>query len=202
MKTINVRIEGTRPLLMHNGALADKLNPWVKRMQPLLRKTAKKRTDDDEEKIAEYEWNGGLWYDDVAERPVIPAEAIEGTIRDGARASRQGVDAICGVTVDCGSAMLIYSGPTKRDALWSAVDGGRKRFVDRRGAGVQKSRVMRTRPRFDEWASEFTINVDTDAIDAKAVHRALIESGARKGIGDFRPRFGLFTVTKFEEVKK
>lgn len=201
MKIAIVKIIGTRPMLMHSGVLADKLNPWVRKIKPLTSKLSKKRTDADEEEIARLEWNGGLWYDEANGRPAIISDAIEGAIRDGARAMRQGKDAVCGVMVVGDCVPLQYVGPKGRDELWAHQVGGRKTFVDRRGAGVQKARVMRTRPRFEEWSASFELQIDEDAMQPKDVHAALAEAGARKGIGDFRPKFGLFTVEKFEVSK-
>jgi len=201
MKQLRVKITGTRPLLMHNGALADKLNPWVRKIRLITSKHSSKKTDDDEEELARLEWNGGLYYDDIAGCPVVPAESIEGAIRDGAKASRKGKDAICGITVIEPMSPVEYDGPRGREELWLHEISGRRAFVDRRGAGVQRSRVMRTRPRFDSWSLTFGVQVDTDAIDVQSVKRALIEAGARKGMCDYRPRFGLFTVDEFSVVK-
>jgi hypothetical protein len=200
LRSVLCVIAGTRPLLMHNGDLADKLNPWVRKMKLITNKPAKKRTDADEEELARLEWNGGLWYDEVNERPCVLATAIEGCIRNGAKAARQGTDAVAGVSAVEESYPLIYDGPKDREKLWTKEQNGRRQFVDRRGVGIQKARIMRTRPRFDKWSLEFELLVDTEAIQLDDVHRALIESGARRGLGDFRPRFGLFTVDKFEVV--
>ena len=68
-----------------------------------------------------------------------------------------------------------------------------------------KGRVMRYRPRFNEWGAKFNVLVNDDILDVDTVHQLLNEAGLTIGIGDFRPEkrgpFGTFRVTKFEEVK-
>ena len=73
--------------------------------------------------------------------------------------------------------------------------------VDRQPVVIQRSRIMRSRPRFDNWLLEFTIDVIDDRISADVVKEALDYCGLYVGIGDLRPRFGRFKVKKFEIEK-
>lgn len=69
-----------------------------------------------------------------------------------------------------------------------------------------KGRIMRHRPRFNEWGAKFRLYVDDSVLDLSVAHQLLNEAGQTIGIGDFRPEkrgpFGTFRVTKFEESKK
>jgi len=197
-KTFNVRIEGIRPLLMHNGQLADPLNEWT---QALAERTKKKgKTLADHEEIGRVEFQGGLYWDG---RPVVPATALDAMMKAGARLSRRGKQIEAGVEVMDDAYPLIYSGPTDRDGLWSAKDkDGKRTFADRRGVRVQRNVVIRTRPKFAAWALEFTIALwEFAAVNPKDVEAAIRDAGPAVGLFDNRPRFGLFSLASFEETK-
>jgi hypothetical protein len=70
-----------------------------------------------------------------------------------------------------------------------------------------KGRIMRHRPRFDQWGARFPLLIDDALIDPKTVNTLLAEAGQSIGVGDFRPEkrgpFGRFNVVQFKEsVKK
>lgn len=74
-------------------------------------------------------------------------------------------------------------------------------IIDRRGVRIGSARIIRERPRLDEWELDFKIETIDEQLPFKAVKDALDSAGKFYGIGDFRPRFGRFTVTHFKEVK-
>jgi hypothetical protein len=65
-----------------------------------------------------------------------------------------------------------------------------------------KGRIMRHRPRWDQWGARFELEIDETMLSLDTVHQLLNEAGASFGIGDFRPEkrgpFGRFRVTRFE----
>src|SRR5882757_911382 len=65
---IRLRLEGTRPLLMHSGRLADPLDPAALDLAHITAKRPKTRADLEE--ISRREWYGGLWLH--GGRPCIP----------------------------------------------------------------------------------------------------------------------------------
>lgn len=74
--------------------------------------------------------------------------------------------------------------------------------IDARPVVIQRSRVVMWRPRFNKWKLQFMIDIlDDENISVLVVKEILEKAGATKGIGDYRPRFGRFTVTSFQEVK-
>ena len=73
--------------------------------------------------------------------------------------------------------------------------------VDRRPVVIQRSRIIRERPRFDKWELDFDIEVADSQLPVDAVRRILEHAGNYVGLGDFRPRFGRFMVTEFKEIK-
>lgn len=74
-------------------------------------------------------------------------------------------------------------------------------IVDLRSVVIQHARVPKARPRFNEWELDFTAQVTDPEIIEGATLKSIIESAGRfTGIGDYRPKFGLFTVTRFERT--
>jgi len=67
-----------------------------------------------------------------------------------------------------------------------------------------KGRIMRHRPRFDEWSAKFEIVLNDDLLSPEMAHQLLTEAGVSIGVGDFRPAcrgpFGCFRVVSFQEL--
>jgi len=184
---IHLKITGTRPLLMHNGRLADALDPAAKRLKALTGK--RNKTDDDYLAISRVEWDGGLYIDD--DGVFIPGENVERCIRDAARMSKDGKKIERGVRVIEDMRLDIGDSPKTADALWSHRSG---RHVHRRSARVGMSKVPRTRPVFPEWCGVIELAADDSVIDSVDVIRYATTAGRYIGVGDWRGRFGTFKV--------
>lgn len=63
-----------------------------------------------------------------------------------------------------------------------------------------RGRSVRLRPKLENWELAFTIQILNDDLPVEVVKAALDDAGREGGIGDYRPRFGRFMVTKFEEA--
>ncbi len=67
-----------------------------------------------------------------------------------------------------------------------------------------KGRIMRHRPRLDEWSADLTISVDEEVLDCDTIQILLTEGGKRIGVGDFRPScggsFGRFLIKSWKIV--
>lgn len=67
-----------------------------------------------------------------------------------------------------------------------------------------KGRIMRHRPRLDEWRAGFDLRIDTSILDSAFVQQLLVEGGQQIGVGDFRPErggpFGTFRVISWDEA--
>lgn len=76
----------------------------------------------------------------------------------------------------------------------------------RKGNNHQKGAVAVCRPRFDDWATEFQLEIDDNLVHPDTVCEILNDAGKRSGIGSFRVQkggyFGQFIVTEWNEVKK
>jgi len=73
--------------------------------------------------------------------------------------------------------------------------------VDRRPAVVQRSRIMRSRARLDDWELEFNILVFDERITKSILREFLETAGRYMGLGYYRPKFGLFKIMEFEKVE-
>jgi hypothetical protein len=75
-------------------------------------------------------------------------------------------------------------------------------YLDQRRVMVQRSGVTRCRPAMHKgWTAEFTFQVQLpEYVPSSDVHDVLINAGRLVGVGDFRPSYGRFAVTKFQVI--
>ena len=64
-----------------------------------------------------------------------------------------------------------------------------------------KNKVLRYRPKWDEWSAEFTLIVTDDNCPESVIREVLEIAGSRVGIGDYRPRYGLYEVIEFKRIE-
>lgn len=199
-KELNVTIQGVSPLLLHNGRLANPLDPIAREMKKVSGKRVK--TDEDYATMAKLEWLGGLYTTDPIDFAVsggdvtikgggkacIPGECIESMLIDGAKTMKLGPQFKAGVISD-GNWGIQHDGPATIAKMWE--DG---RFLDVRKAKIQKASVMRSRPIFHTWRLSFVINYLPATINEAQVMDVLRAAGRMKGLGDYRPKFGRFEV--------
>lgn len=181
---LSFQITGVSPLLMHNGRLADPLDPLVKDIKKLSSKRPK--TEADLERMAKLEFLGSLYLH--GGEPCLPGELIEAALIEGAKRKRRGPLAKAGILCD-GNIPLQYDGPREPEALWNE-----DRFRFRTGVRVERLRVMRVRPRFDDWSAAVTIQFMPSLLSEDDVRDIIRTTGEVVGLGDWRPKFGRFTV--------
>jgi len=189
MKTLKVKWTGIRPLVMHNGLMADPTNPKVRRIKEITSKGSKKLTESDYEERDRLEWEAGLYWDEK-DGPIIPSDNIERCIQLGAQKSRIGKDVQAAVFCSEIQVKLDYEGPRDQDKLYSDP-----RFSLRKGVAVQKARIIRLRPMFPTgWSITFDTEYDESILNEKNLLKAMQDAGALIGLGDWRPKFGRFSV--------
>lgn len=174
--TYKIKIEGTRPLLMHNPA--SMLEPTD---------SGKKRAgvydaDEDAERAL---------YKSPDGKVAIPARIIKACLREaskdfkvpgkGKKTFKDFVKAGLSIRPD----YIEVSGDWATDVQLVIIG---------------RSRIPRARPRFDRWSLVFECQI-LDPIIQEGNLRDFCESGGQyKGICDFRPEYGLFEVKSFERV--
>jgi len=193
LETIDFRLVGTSPLLLHSNQLADPLNWFTRELKRISKKRGK--SDEDHFQIAMLEWlGGGYWADqpeqdpnlaDVLEqfgRPMLPAENLKACLISGAKILKLGTKLNPSVSTENTLIEFDYPGLGKASALW-----GDRRFVDRRMVGVQRSMVARTRLKIPYgWEATMKVFYNSAEVDAQQIADALTKAGDLKGIGDYR----------------
>jgi len=172
-----VEIKGVKPLLMHAPVdLGD--NPRRRRGEHLP-----------PEKEAEL-----YLYRDDKDNIVIPSLNIKAMLRDAGRNYKiSGRRTTYGAMIKAGIDIEPYPYVPLEHNGWK---------VDIRPVVVQRSRILRARPRFDEWGLRFTVvNKDPTVLLRDIMRKVVEDAGKWIGLGDFRPEFGLFELKKFEVVK-
>lgn len=190
MRTLKAKWTGIRPLVMHNGLMADPSNPFTKQIKEITRKGSKKLTESDYERRDWLEWQAGLYWSETL-GPVVPSDNIERCIQLGAQKSRLGKDVQAAVFCTEPEIKVEYSGPRSQEKMFSDP-----RFVLRKGVAVMKSRIIRIRPMIPTgWSIAFDLEYDDSIIsNDKVLLKAMEDAGALIGLGDWRPKFGRFTV--------
>ncbi len=183
-QTLRFRIIGVSSLLMHNGQLADPLNPHSKSIAQVASK--RRKTEADHLRMAELEFLGSLYLSGGV--PCIPAEMIEAALVKAAGQDRRGTKVKAGLVVR-DNLRLEYEGPKKPQALWED-----EAFRLRSPARVGAVKVMRTRPKFSAWEAECAVDFLPTLLNPSDVQGFLTIAGEQIGIGDWRPRFGRFSV--------
>lgn len=72
--------------------------------------------------------------------------------------------------------------------------------VDSRPVVMQRGRVMRSRPKFENWGLTFDVVVTEEEIREDTIKEILKYAGNFIGIGDFRPKFGRFEGVEFKDI--
>jgi hypothetical protein len=190
MQTLHLRLTGLRPLMLHNGQLADPTHAMTRAIKELTRQ--KNKTDAVHMEIKKLEWLGCL-YTDADGRIVVTEDMLLGTGLAGAKSMKKGVQFKAAVLGTEPTYPLLYDGPAEPLALFETG-----KFIDYRGVVVQRARTMRARPRFDKWSVEVGLMIDDSAINVNEVLASYEYAGRLVGLGDFRPRFGRFSVERLK----
>jgi hypothetical protein len=198
MDTVKVAIEGTSPLLMHNGQLADPLNEWAKKLKKVTAK--RQKTDDDYWEMAQIEFMGSLYFD-KKDGVYIPGDNISTMIRDGGTLKKRGAMVKRGVECLDVRCPVVYEGPRTMLALWDLTEFRDTRTIKNGSTG---GRVPRTRPKFNEWSLGFTLFYEPGMINLADLRQCVEDAGMYVGLGDYRPgspkggRYGRFKLTGWE----
>lgn len=186
MKSVTVEITGTSPLMQHRWSEESEVD------EPTRRVLIRRGTPREEAEKVVYRHPDGWCY--------LPGAAIARALREAGGAHKQKgsrkstkyvVPAAVIVSED---AIQLHNGEPLTDYE-----------VDSRPVVIPstKGRIMRHRPRFDEWQATFTLEIDTDILPTDFIHQLLAEAGRSQGLLEYRPEkggpFGRFRVTNWDE---
>jgi hypothetical protein len=193
MYNVSVTVNGTAPLMQHRFPMPD----LVDQSKGGHKSTGAKDYTD--------EWRDYLYVDSDGQI-FQPAVHFEGALFKAAAAfkitGKRGATykelfkANVFITPD----QIPHVGFTKPDAL--DYDADKPLYLDARPVVIQRNRVVRIRPVFAPgWKLDFEAEVLDDEIQSSLLQDVLAHAGKAVGIGEYRPRFGRFNVTKFEVHK-
>lgn len=190
VKTISVEIRGVTPLLVH------RFGEDAEMEKPTRNIVVSKRNPREEAQRHAYIANDGTFFFSAFSIPnAMGAAGTNHKLKGSRKTLRFIVPSAVRVTADT-ITILNGAGP--------APDFE----VDARPVTIPatKGRIMRYRPRFNEWGARFTLVIDDAQLAVEMAHQLLNEAGQSIGIGDFRPEkrgpFGTFRVTRFEEQEE
>lgn len=194
MKNLRVVWKGITPLIMHSCQCVNPLHPIAREMKKLNdRPRGYKMTEEELIQLSNLEWEAGCyWHDEIG--VYIPAENIEATIRNGAKASKKGKDIEKYVSVTDLIIPLDYGEKLSKEELINNI-----KYRDSRPMVVSRARVFRTRPRFNQWKITFNLTYNEEKIDVGTIVNAMEFAGDFIGLCDSRPKYGKF-VAIIEEL--
>ncbi len=189
---IKVQITGEKPILIQSDRLADPLDP-IAREKTSLSKHRDKKTDEYQEKIGKLEWFGALYLDEEGRPQVaIPCDNIVRALRDAAAKFKLGETVRREIVVSPDLIPFEYDGPRDLEQLYADP-----RFRFRKTVAQGKVRVVRVRPRLPVWGLSFEISIAGAATLRPDEVRKFLEAAGMVGLGTWRPRYGHFSVQRF-----
>jgi hypothetical protein len=126
---------------------------------------------------------------------VMNGEMIEACIKSGAKLNKLGkvIDRAIMLT-DVVFPMTIKNCPANPQELAKNPD-----FIYAKSVKIGTARVMSYRPIFRDWSVEFGLMFDEEQITREELLMVLENAGNLCGVGDWRPRFGRFSVEVISE---
>jgi len=186
MKHISVKITGKSPLLMHSDRFANPLDAMTKAHKELT--SIRKKSDENQIAIAKSEFIGGCyWRKGVGF--YVPAQNLDACLIGAAKLQKLGVKFKQAVQTLEDDLPLIGKLPATPERLWEDPE-----HIDARGVKVGQAKIIRYRPISREWQLQATIAFNEDILNLSEVKKAIEDAGALIGLGDYRPRFGRFSV--------
>lgn len=182
MKTINIEIEGTSPLLMNRYNIEAELE-----RQKGKRVT---KTYDNKE-----EAHKSAYFTKDGKSLMIPAINIYASLLNASSFHK----------INRRSAKSILAGSLR--VLPEEVSLGTKKYeIDLRPVVIQRARVLKARARLDKWKTSFQIVFNEKLISDPVIIRTVLEeAGLRIGLMDYRPQksgyYGTFKIKKFQVMK-
>lgn len=194
MKSIEITIKGTTPLLMNSNQGVNPLHPLTRKMKVLTAK--RKRTEEDDTEILHLKWQLGLYWQEPTGL-VVPSINLEAMFRNAAKTVRKGNIAKqqSAITIKPDFIPLIVPEETPKtiEGLWNDPNA---RYSDVKVGRIKNASVLLCRPRFDNWGLKFTVMFDETKFDQKEIIDLFELAGRDVGLCDYRGKYGMFGVTE------
>jgi len=177
---IEVELEGLSPLLMHNIEGADLEGKTTTKIK-------KYDLEEEAEKSAYWTSNGGK------KQLCVPARCIHAMLLNAAKPFRQKNMSVAN----------LLAGAIRIEPFEIPL-GTDKYVVDKQAVVVQKARIIRARPRLDEWKLKFNIMYHREYVGPDVLERILKDGGFKVGLLDYRPQkkgpYGTYRLSRFKVI--
>lgn len=196
MKTLRLKIVGTRALMMHNARLANPLDPYSIKLKEIMGK--KKKTDEDLIAIMRVEARGGA-YETEDNKLGLPNMCVYASLFEAAKNFKLGKELKKALRYDESVS------PLKVDGKEVDVDKflSNPNNIDYRAVGVKKSKIMRARPKISgKWESVHEFELDESVMDSRTLNPVIEYGGKNIGLLELRPSLGTYKVEVLNEIKK
>ena len=180
MQAVNLKLVGTSSMLLHSDRGANPIHPDAIAHKVLTSK--RKKTDEDHLAIARSEFMLGFY---GSQGTVIPSTNVKATLVAGAKLHRLGSAFNRCVMILADMVPVEHSGPKTREEMWATPA-----CVDCRSVKVGTARLMRYRPRLNDWSLTIEILFDEKMVERAQVIAAMENAGKYIGLGDYRPATG------------
>lgn len=188
MQNITLKLIGDSPMLIHSDRGANPIHPMTQAHKALTSK--RKKTDEDHLAIARSEYFLCFYGGNTV---VLPTTNIKSAIVEGAKLNKLGSAFNRCMLIMADTVLVDHSGPKDITKMWDKPE-----CVDCRSVKVGQARLMRYRPRINDWSLTVDIVFDELMIERAAILAAAENAGKYIGIGDYRPAkggaFGRFSV--------
>lgn len=162
MKNLRVTWKGITPLIMHSCQCVNPLHPISKEIRKLSDKPrGQKLTEEELERLSDLEWEAGAYWKEGLGL-YMPAENVEATIQNGAKANKKGKDIEKYVNVTDLYIPFNYGENLSKEELIQNYE-----YRDTRIMTVQRSKILRTRPRFDQWNITFNLMYNEEKYETR-----------------------------------
>lgn len=181
-----VKLTGTKPMLQHNGRLANPVDLYTKRLKQLTSK--RKKTEEDLVAIMQVEARGGCW-ETTDHKLGLPTAAVWRSIHESAKMDKLGKTIERGLSYEDSCQPILVNGIEQKCDDFVA-DPTR---IDYRSVKIGTSRTMRARPLIPAgWESVHTMELMTDLLDFESLIPLIHRAGKLYGVGDWRPIYGTY----------
>lgn len=174
-------LQGTSPMLFHRWSVED-----VAEKAAAAKGSAAKKADN----VESYVWRTEDGEIALPGEYVRQAVILAAKFRQDPRSPRK-------------SAMDLYKAAVVSLTDLASLGSKEWDYLDQRRVMVQRAGITRIRPAFlPGWTAEFEFQILLpEYVPAKDLLDVLINAGRLIGVGDFRPSYGRFSVTRFEVLQ-
>lgn len=204
LKKYNIYLKSLSPLIMHSDRGCNPLHPLTKKIKEIS--CIMKKKDEHYLAMSRLEFEIGLYYEEEL-GIFMPSKCLSACFKSAAKKFKLG-KASKAITIDCamGTPLIGYEGMTP-EKLWAVEDkNGQQKHVFCESVVVNRARIMRTRPIFQNWAVKFDLYLNTELLSFDQIKRIIDTAGFEYGLCELRPEratgtYGRFQLESIKEIK-